>query len=61
MSYLRRVTIRQKYQMLQNNTTVQEIVVNAVYSTMMLESQFVSKERLNEFYQTVLKEKQSLS
>ena len=46
--------------MLQNKTTVQEIVVNAVYSTMMLETQFVSKERLNELYQTVVKEKQPL-
>ena len=47
--------------MLQNKTTVRKMVVNAVYSTMMMETQFVSKKRLNELYLIVVKERQILS
>ena len=47
--------------MLQNKTTVQKMVVNAVYSTMMMETQLVSKKRLNELYLIVVKERQVLS
>jgi hypothetical protein len=52
------MTIRQKYQMLQDKTTVQKMVVNSVYSTMMMETQFVSKKRLNELYLMAVNEKQ---
>ena len=43
--------------MLKDKATVQKMVVNVVYGTMMLEEQHVSKERLNELYLKAVKEK----
>ncbi len=45
--------LKEKYKSLSNPITVQRLVVDAVYSTMQLEEQPVSKERLNELYRAM--------
>lgn len=52
------MTLRQRYKSLNNPTSVKEIVVTSVYNTMQMEGQPVSKERVENLYNQVKKERQ---
>jgi hypothetical protein len=52
------MTLRQRYKSLNNPHSVKEMIVTSVYNTMRMEGQPVSKERVENLYNQVKKEKQ---
>ena len=52
------MTLRQRYKSLNNPYSVKEMVVTSVYNTMQMEGQPVSKERVENLYNQVKKERE---
>ena len=52
------MTLRQRYKSLNNPASVKDMVVTSVYNTMQMEGQPVSKERVENLYNQVKKERQ---
>jgi hypothetical protein len=52
------MTLRQRYKSLNNAASVKEMVVTSVVKTMQMEGQPVSKERVENLYNQVKKERQ---
>ena len=51
------MTIREKYKQLRNQSFVRKMITDSVYATMKLEGQGISKNRLLQLYNIVIKEK----
>jgi len=51
------MTIRKKYKQLRNQSFVRKMITDSVYATMKLEGQGISKNKLLQLYNIVIKEK----
>lgn len=51
------MTLREKYKQLRNQSFVKKMITDSVYATMKLEGQSISKNRLLQLYNIVIKEK----
>ena len=51
------MTIREKYKQLRNQSFVKKMIIDSVYATMKLEGQGITKNKLLQLYNMVIKEK----